>query len=611
MIRKLLVCLPKISYIYYGENNTDYRRDAEWCVLYFDVPENSYIGYTSGKFYGKSGTTLNYLGYAPASTGVGVGFRYNINTSGVPDIWSNYPLGDYGDSFAAWITQMIVNASNQGSDIYNTGIDEICGPAGQGTTAIADSISFKIERIEENIFFAALDNFVETSTFVSNPCQVTTNAPASYLSDMLTDYKADFFQEGIQGFITDGHGYIIQPDGSTSGSNTQEITNLLPYAVVYDLGSGDNITFEKTNEAKKYAATGERDDDPEGDTGSGDKPDEDEAENDTDGGDEYNQPTISGLTCNGSNFYKIDSSGVQDLMDFFWTKFSDFEALALNVFTAQYSDLSQNICSLKFIPRNIPINVTLANIKLGKYTTEIEAYKLVQHAENTPILIGSLSKSDIFTYNNYLDYSPYTSAKLYLPMYGVVDLDINKFMSFGNMYVRLIVDLMTGQGSYTISYGTSATNSRLDVVYETQIGMDVTLGLMDTLDSQKKQIEAMAKAGTSLATAPVTGGAGIMMAGSSLACDISDPVKVIGSNTGSEKILLPWYCCLILEKNQPDVATKTYGRTVGYPCNRSYLIGTDLTAGYVKTVNAQYSTFTGTSAEYEEMVNLLNGGVYI
>ena len=85
--------------------------------------------------------------------------------------------------------------------------------------------------------------------------------------------------------------------------------------------------------------------------------------------------------------------------------------------------------------------------------------------------------------NDFRKYPPYTYYSLFLPLYGMYDLDISKYMSGKYLYIDLYIDYSTGKGQYCLyssnSNPSQGNSSMLDHLYQDiinfQCGIDVPI----------------------------------------------------------------------------------------------------------------------------------------
>jgi hypothetical protein len=80
------------------------------------------------------------------------------------------------------------------------------------------------------------------------------------------------------------------------------------------------------------------------------------------------------------------------------------------------------------------------DIVIGRVNTEIQGRKLLNNAIYT-LDLGKCSFTKHF--KNYLDYSPYTTGRLFLPYCGMVPIDTAEFMGH-EISAKLIIDVITG-----------------------------------------------------------------------------------------------------------------------------------------------------------------------
>lgn len=156
------------------------------------------------------------------------------------------------------------------------------------------------------------------------------------------------------------------------------------------------------------------------------------------------------------------------------------------------------IISLKYYPFNLPVEkegiypvnyyLSLCGINsndtIGK---EVKINKLITHKGSSITnasfyfeRLTTIDMNNILVNNNFLDYEPYTSAKLYLPYLGVVDLKLSNFKDYKYLSIFIGIDFVTGIGKYYLirnknNIETDTTTQNYDGILETTY--DVKLGI--------------------------------------------------------------------------------------------------------------------------------------
>lgn len=297
------------------------------------------------------------------------------------------------------------------------------------------------------------------------------------------------------------------------------------------------------------------------------------------------------------------------------------------------------------------------SIKLGTYTSNAVGYE--PGVDHKKLNLGSAYIHPHFG-GNFLDYS-LTSAQLYVPFCGIIDIDISVFMG-AYLSVDMVFDLLNGAvTAYVHKQRYSSGNLVEDKCFYTltgQCSIDLPFSgiqtatlenqLMNTKTSSlKNAIKGFASGATIVAgltaaaasgglTIPIAGaiGSGVLGAADSMlnATKINydmthteAPIKQMGSQDG----VSGWYADLhailyiyrpvvkdeYIQDESPNqvvfnpIAMLNYGKTVGF----ATLDSTTLSNyhGYTEVVNANLSTIPATATEKIMIQNALTSGVIL
>ena len=406
-------------------------------------------------------------------------------------------------------------------------------------------------------------------------------------------------------------------------------TNGYPY-LLFAIGDGNNIVFNNWDDVQEYIDTGiypwgnDEDDDNNAtkDTGSKDVNDSFEEMGD-------NTPSTTALTSQLTNWYYVTKDQLLEVLNFFWTITDDWSAVIFNQFTGLYSNLSQCMVQVKYVPQSysnvIESGVDGANILIGKYTSDTTAVRIAKETVN--IYEASIGWSDISDkmHGNFLDLPPYSTYYLYLPYVGVVPLDGHLFHKRG-IRVSYKFDLPTGIATATIYEKTSGA---LIQEYQAQMAVDIPFALTDTLDSVKKAIDGIGNIASSAISASskihslskaqsaqsnvqnaLTGGKMAIDGFKTLTNDISDSIDLKGNVTSSNALKMFQKPTVIIQTVNATYPGN-YGKIVGYPCNAKKKL--ENVSGFTKCVDPQitFNDKSPTITEVEEIYNLLKEGVIL
>ena len=393
---------------------------------------------------------------------------------------------------------------------------------------------------------------------------------------------------------------------STWGNHqwSQEQVNMMPVRV-YNL-----LVTKNLEQAKKYVADGTLPDDVyvskpypgDQDKNPTDTPDEDgEDGNLKDDVDKIRpkDPDATSVTLSNTHYYRLSK---EDLKSFFTDLWSlDFSDIIFNQVTGVYSNLVENVISLRWFP--VPLQAlgeigTTEGIKLG-YTTLKTACTTLQSA--APLMAGGAF--DIKpVYKSYMDYAPYTDIQVFLPFYGMLDLDTNLFMKH-LLSVQYTVDIASGLITYYISRDDTIVQQ-----VQAKCGIDIPITLSSMIDVASEISNNVVSKSVSLASATAAGSP-IGMVGSVLGNTSAPHMKYLsgisenGALYGNRKVTLfikhPQY-------NRPG----NYASTVGYPSYGKFKLSS--LSGFTVVENPRLSMTDKMSlSEYEEIIEFLQGGIYI
>lgn len=142
--------------------------------------------------------------------------------------------------------------------------------------------------------------------------------------------------------------------------------------------------------------------------------------------------------------YKVNSTQLASLSSYLWANGSsiadNLKLLGGNPFDA--------LVSLKRIPTALMPELTTESgyITLGNNVSNVEASKITTyHGVKSNIASYFLNP----TYNDFRDYAPYTTIKLYLPFTGIIDLSTDLFMN-KKLTIDLLISVESGGGKWII-----------------------------------------------------------------------------------------------------------------------------------------------------------------
>ena len=383
-----------------------------------------------------------------------------------------------------------------------------------------------------------------------------------------------------------------------------EQVNMMPVRV-YNL-----LVTKNLDQAKKYVADGTLPDDVyvtkpyPGDQGKTptDSPDENgEDGNLKDDVDriEPTEPDATTVTLSNTHYYRLSKEGLKDFFIDLWSL--DFSDLIFNQVTGVYSNLIENVVSLRWFP--VPLQAlgeigTTEGIKLG-YTTLETAGTTISSVAN--IMIGGTF--DIKpVYKSYMDYAPYTEIQVFLPFYGMLDLDVNLYMNH-TLEIQYTVDIASGLITYYILRD-------LTIVQQVQAkcGIDIPITLSSMIDVASQISNNVVSKSVSLASATASGSP-IGMVGAVLGSTASPKMHYL-SGVGDNGALYGNRRVTLFIKHPQYNRPANYASTVGYPSYGKFKLSS--LSGFTVVENPRLSMTDKMSlSEYEEIIEFLQGGIYI
>lgn len=267
-------------------------------------------------------------------------------------------------------------------------------------------------------------------------------------------------------------------------------------------------------------------------------------------------------------------------------------------------------------------------IKIGRTLSDVGGVKLT-NTSNCIIDLGQCVFWD--KEKDFLDYSPYTQARLYLPYCGWHSIDPAEFMG-KRITGKLIVDVVTGACNCIIY-----ANNIILINATGTIGVEIPMTGTDsaafasqTLNAGMQAISQIVSAGAGAASGSVGMAAGkntmtgqmaqvqeaqqsfgLLGASNSLWQAKTVPVQyeMAGAASPACANWLPQYAYFVIDRPVPLIP-ENYGHTIGFACCESGQLSGY--SGFTVCSNVDTSGFAqATEAERAELKALLEAGVYL
>lgn len=292
-----------------------------------------------------------------------------------------------------------------------------------------------------------------------------------------------------------------------------------------------------------------------------------------------------------ARYYAIDKFQLDELQ-------ADFK----NSTTGIPLDAGQFVIGLYQLPIDIPSICTTSQEKivLGKLETNAVGKKLL--TVNRKIHLGSYFISPNCG-NNFLDYSPYTEIKLYIPYCGMVELPPNLFIN-STVNVDMIVDIISGSCKGIVmcnnTFYTSVNGSLMcSLPLSLEQCATKSLSIINSANSIMSGIIFGNKNYSALNTVTTLGEA--MIENNNIA-----PSHISGNMDSVVNFYEPQCCILFM--TYPEVNMGDIGKTHGKVCN--YQDTLNNCHGYT-VVNNPHLEIKCTNTEKDEITKLLEQGVIL
>lgn len=203
-------------------------------------------------------------------------------------------------------------------------------------------------------------------------------------------------------------------------------------------------------------------------------------------------------------------------------------------------------------------------------------------------------------YQNYLDYSPYTSCFIYLPFVGIVPVSSDDII--GNaVNITYHIDSYTG---CCIAVVTVAKSGYSSTVYQFEgncaVEIPISSGYQSSLMSG-----LLAVAGTAITSSPAIGMTAAHMGRAGLGKNTVQHSGSFGSSYGAMGNKVPY----IIVKRPVQKKVYNYSKSYGFPAHKMVYVGN--CQGYLRAKEVRVTSTTATNVEKDMIVNALTSGVYV
>lgn len=259
---------------------------------------------------------------------------------------------------------------------------------------------------------------------------------------------------------------------------------------------------------------------------------------------------VSNVGC-GASMYAMTKTNFSALVNWLWTSsFID------NIKLINNSPI-ENIISAQLFPFTIS-NLADTTITLGNVDTPIQGEVLPSTFNKFHRQLVTSYKVESF-YNNFLDFSPYTSISIYLPYIGIKPLDTN-MINGKTLDVYYTFDLSSGACVASIY-----VDGNVLYMFEGQIGINLPLSASNRAQVDATYVAIGASAVMSIASAWIGAGSNIATAG-------------LRAEQATEHVEQAWETAGMVAKTSRTSAAVASGKTV--------------LGSLIDSANVQFHTYT-------------------
>lgn len=341
---------------------------------------------------------------------------------------------------------------------------------------------------------------------------------------------------------------------------------------------------------------------------------------------------------------------IRALADFLWNADDDKMTEIMKGLELYGENPLNGLINCRLYPFDLSqLSSSAERIIIGRVTTDVYGRKMLNDATYVMDL-GSCKFRKYF--DNFLDYSPYTTARLFLPYCGMVPVDTAEFMGH-DISAKLIIDVITGvcccciyrddilivtangvcgceismTGTDSASYANAMVNQFANAVVQTAGGVasavtgGALIGTGANLISKGAnamtpafKISAQAQGADILKSGMDMAGkgmGGLASAGMSFWNLQHTPTQYAqrGSSSPSCETWLPQYPFFIIDSPIPNIP-EGYGHNVGFACIETGTLSSF--SGFTICSNVDTSGFAqATEEERNELKMLLEAGVFL
>ena len=255
----------------------------------------------------------------------------------------------------------------------------------------------------------------------------------------------------------------------------------------------------------------------------------------------------------------------------------------------------ENILSCKIFPTSF--SGTPSAVKIGNVTMLNGATAQKIGSNGLSKETGSITFSK--KYNSFLDFAPFTNAKLFIPFVGFQPLPVASFIG-AQLSLRYVFDVVTGAVSVYL-----LRNGYVFDKYSGICAVDVPITASNRAQVEVGQIQSALTAGAQLATGNI---GGALSSGLAIA-SMPNHFNTRGNAGGYTSQFDPRQPYLIIDRPNAQSEISSYGKTSGFPCNLTKTIST--LSGFTSVHDVHLDDVPCLESERQELKTIMQKGFII
>ena len=255
----------------------------------------------------------------------------------------------------------------------------------------------------------------------------------------------------------------------------------------------------------------------------------------------------------------------------------------------------ENILSCKIFPTSFTGAAALVKIGNVSMLSGASALKLA----GTSIKKETGTVSIVKKFNSFLDFEPFTTAKIFLPFIGFQPITLADFYG-ATLGVRYVFDIVTGSCTAFI-----LRNGNVHDKYSGQCAVDVPITASNRAQVEVGQIQSALTGLASAATGNITGA---LTAGLAVA-STPNHFNTRGNGGGATSVYDPRQPFLVIDRPNAQTEISAYAATIGRVCNLSKTLNT--LKGFTSVYDVHLDDVPCLESERQKLKAIMQNGFII